>query len=61
MQCEPIVYRAILKDLIASMGIEEIEKAAGTIGAYMKPGQIEKFLADAKLANQERQRISRSR
>ena len=29
-------------------GIEEIEKSAGTIGAHMKPGQINKFLADAR-------------
>lgn len=59
LQCKPTVYKAILKDLVANMGIEEIEKSAGTIGAYLKPGQIERFLADARQANQERQRISR--
>jgi hypothetical protein len=41
------------------MGIEEIERSARAIGAYIKSGQIEKFFADAKQSNQERQRISR--
>ena len=61
LRCEPTVYKAIVKDLVASVGIEEIEKSAGTIGTRMKPGQIEKFLADARQANQERERISRKR
>jgi hypothetical protein len=61
LQCEPTKYKAIVNDLVANIGIDEIEKSAGTIGAYMKPGQIDKFLADARLANQERQRNSRKR
>jgi len=61
LQCEPTIYKAILRDLVANIGMDEIEKSAGTIGAYMKPGQIDKFLEDARFANQERQRISRKR
>ena len=61
LRCEPTIYKAILKDLVANIGMDEIEKSAGTIGAYMKPGQIDKFLADARLANQGRQRNSRKR
>jgi hypothetical protein len=59
LQCHPTVYKAILNDMVASMGIEEIENSAATIDAYMKAGQIEKFLADARQTNQERQRLSR--
>ena len=59
IQCPPPIYRTIVKDLVLNLGIGEIEGLAGTIGAFMESGQLQKFLADARTEDTNRQMRSR--
>jgi hypothetical protein len=57
----PSIYKKIVKDLVINLGIEEIERSANTIGAYMESSQLKKFLADAKQEDADRKQRSRKR
>jgi hypothetical protein len=59
ISCTAFIYKRILNDLIQNLGIEEIERSAGTIGGNMNPGELKKFLADVRQADYERQKRSR--
>jgi hypothetical protein len=61
IRCEPSIYKKIVRELIENLGIEEIERSAGTITAYMTSAESKKFLADVRQAEQERQKRSRKR
>ena len=56
-ECTGLIYKTILRDLIANIGMTEIHK----MGAVLRPPELKKFLADAQQAEDERQRRSRKR
>jgi hypothetical protein len=58
---KPSISKRIVADLVSHIGISEIEKHSGTFGAYMKPDQLKKFMADVREADRERQRRLRKR
>jgi len=60
-RCKAPTYKRIIEDLVANIGLAEIEKSSSTFGTYMKPDQLKKFMADARLADRESQRRSRKR
>jgi hypothetical protein len=59
--CKPPIYHRIIRDVVFSIGRAEVELAARTASAYMKPGDIEKFLEDVKQADISRQRKLRDK
>ena len=61
LSCKPQIYKKIIGDLIANVGLAELEKQSGNIGAYMKPDKVEKFFEDARQAENERGRRLRKR
>jgi hypothetical protein len=60
-RCKPSISKKIVADLVSNIGLSEIKKHSGTFGAYMKPDQFKKFMADAREADHERQCRSRKR
>jgi hypothetical protein len=57
MRCADPVYKRIIRDLVANIGIAEVEK----MGAFLKPEDLKGFLADARQADDERRRRSGKR
>src|SRR6266849_7797744 len=45
-ECKPSIYKKIVEDLVANIGLAEIEMSPA-LGAYMKPDQRERFMHDA--------------
>jgi hypothetical protein len=50
MHAKPETRRRIVKDLVENLGIEEIERTAGTMGGRLTPDQLKTFLRDARQA-----------
>ena len=59
LQCSSSIYKKIIDDLAANLGIAEMEKQSGAIGGYMQPAVKEKFFADIRNAEHQRQQLSR--
>jgi hypothetical protein len=59
-RCKADTYKKIIEDLVANVGLAEIEKFPA-FGAYMKPDQLKKFMGDVRQADHERQQCSRKR
>ena len=57
LQCPDLVYRRLTRELIANIGMTETEK----MGGALKPGELKKFRADVRQAEDERQRRSQKR
>jgi hypothetical protein len=60
-QSRPSVYKRIIRDLVSSLGISEVEKSTGTMLAHLTAEQQKKFMADLEQAEYERQRRSSKR
>jgi hypothetical protein len=58
---KPSIYKRIIEDLVANLGIAEIEKRSGEIGFYLQADEKKKFLVDTRQAESERQKCSRKR
>jgi hypothetical protein len=61
LNCKPSIYKNIIDDLVANLGIDEIEKQSGEIGFYIEPDEKRKFMTDARQADYERRQRSRKR
>jgi hypothetical protein len=61
LQCKEPVRKKIVEDVIVTIGLAEVEKAAEAIRGYVGSEQTEKFLAKARLCQQVRQRRSRKK
>lgn len=57
LQCPRPSYQRLIRDLVANLGIEEVEK----MGVSLEPAESRRFLADARQANEDRRRRSRKR
>jgi hypothetical protein len=61
IQSESSRYKRIVADLIQNLGLAEIEKSAGTTAIALRSDELKKFLADARQAENERQKRLRKR
>jgi hypothetical protein len=61
MNCKPSIYKSIIDDLVANLGITELETKSGDIGYSLNTYEKNKFMADARQAELERLRRSRKR
>jgi hypothetical protein len=61
LNCKPSIYKSIIDDLVANLGISDLETKSGDIGYSMDADEKKKFIADARQAELERQRRSRKR
>jgi hypothetical protein len=61
LRIKPQMRKQIISDLVANLGLAELEKQSGEIGYSMKPDEVQRFFADAREAENERQRRMRGR
>jgi hypothetical protein len=56
---KPSIRRRIIEDLVAHLGISELETKSGEMGYSMDTNEKNKFMADVRRAELERQKRSR--
>lgn len=61
IQSESYRYKRIVADLSQNLGLAEIEKSAGRIAIALGSDELKRFLADARQAENDRQKRLRKR